>query len=164
MSLATALPGTIARFKMTTTGPDGSRHANFVDRPVVAWIQDDDGFVEGLIISDPGRLTIAKSLSNFEGYAFDDRHAVQIMPAEGWSAVYTIDGQEEPEPLVGWALTASGDVRGLLEQGGYVDVVDERIERQFVRFEPTAPPAPVGQKPTHRHSVRSTARDSVTAK
>ena len=43
---------------------------------------------------------------------------VQLIPANGWYAVYNVDGKEERSPLVAWALT----------RGGFVHAVDADVE------------------------------------
>jgi hypothetical protein len=144
MSIAAALPGTVARFKQEGERPDGSQYVSFRELPVVAWAQDDEGYVEGLMVTDTGKLTIAKSYRNFDGYGVSDDHTVQITPADGWVAIYkeSEDG-ESREPLVAWALRADGSVVGLTS-GDYVDSAE--TPDNFLRYEREAPSAGQGSR------------------
>lgn len=63
----------------------------------------------------------------------------QIMPSDGWFAVFSGEGEEWMEPIVGWALVldeGAVDVRALVADagGGYAEDLDIRKFPGFVRL------------------------------
>lgn len=70
----------------------------------------------------------------------DQETIIQIMPADGWVAVYEMDGEESAEPIVCFALVESiedgikrRDVRPMCADGKLIDFADEA--ENFVRVE-----------------------------
>ena len=64
----------------------------------------------------------------------DGEHIVQLIPADGWVAVYKDDDTELRAPLVGWALRRDGQVVPLdTDPAG--DVGDPRETSNFHRVE-----------------------------
>jgi hypothetical protein len=64
----------------------------------------------------------------------DHTRIVQIIPADGWVAVYKDDDAELRAPLVAWALRQDGEVVPLdTDPGG--DVGDPREAGNFHRIE-----------------------------
>lgn len=72
-------------------------------RDVVAW--SDDG--EPLAVNyKTGRLVVMR-----EPLTHDDERIVQVVPATGWEVVYNVGTDDEhASPIIGWGLTAAGDV------------------------------------------------------
>lgn len=61
-----------------------------------------------------------------------EENIIQIMPATGWVAVYDMDGEESPEPLVCFALVESvedgvkrRDVRPMCANETLIEFADE---------------------------------------
>lgn len=64
----------------------------------------------------------------------NDKHIVQLIPADGWVAVYRDDNTELRAPLVAWALRRDGQVVPLdTDPAG--DVGDPRETSNFDRVE-----------------------------
>lgn len=109
-----AQPGWVAVFQRETS--------EFEEKlPVVAW--DENG--HAMVVDEhKGMLTKADRRDDFK--CLKDDHSppiVAIMPADGWRCAITNDGAEEDTPLVGWGLTATGDVVPLgIDDDGYVDI------------------------------------------
>lgn len=99
-----APPSLAARFSHERNG-----HTHYSTKPVIAF--DDEGLA--LVLGD-GRLVPADSYSNFANVIEDDPGHVALIPAGGWRVEFTSeDGSKYREPLVGWSLTAGGDVEPL---------------------------------------------------
>ena len=64
----------------------------------------------------------------------DHKTIVQIIPADGWVAVYEDDGTELRAPLVAWGLRSDGEVVPL-DTTPEGDVSDPRATASFHRVE-----------------------------
>lgn len=64
----------------------------------------------------------------------NDTHIVQLIPADGWVAVYTDGDTELRAPLVAWALRRDGQVVPL-DTDPEGDVGDPRETKNFHRVE-----------------------------
>jgi len=57
-------------------------------------------------------------------FAEDMEDIIQIIPAQGWKAWYGDNGKIYSDPLVCWALTAGHEVKGCIDDDGYIMVED----------------------------------------
>jgi hypothetical protein len=69
--------------------------------------------------------------------------ATAIMPAGGWRIRYTADGESWSEPLVGWALTADGEIVPLAtDSAGLVWQIGEEGNYRIYHPDATEPEPP----------------------
>ncbi|MER7048341.1 hypothetical protein [Streptomyces jumonjinensis] len=131
----------ISQYESTT--PDGVRHVNHFEDPVVAW--DDEGYP--LVVSQQG-LCRASDLPHFSMLSKVSR-PIGALPADGWRVEHTNeDGTIWSEPLVGWLINADGTLSPLEsdDQGRVHDVYLEYDRGAYRIYHPDSErPLPTGK-------------------
>lgn len=96
-----------------------------------------------------------------------DSNILQIIPADGWFAIYNIEGKETRSPLVCWALVekdSERDIRGMDADGDGDFISDAADAGNFIRFERgTAKPNKEAKpKPADREALQDPIIQVVT--
>lgn len=86
-----------------------------IKRPLAFWREDEDGNIEGYVVTGRGRIWPAPNLPGFWGYGEpDDAPIVAAIPGAGWRVRQDSGWESE---LVGWAVDSEGWIEPIVQDG-----------------------------------------------